>query len=271
MRSSSACWRCCSWAWWRCRSRDITTRSAAQENDPIAGSEGTAAVEAALYALLGLMVAFTFSGAEERLNARKQLIVEEVQSIGTAYLRFDLLRAEDAAVLREEMREYVDARLAYYDELLDFAAARAERRRWPTTSSSGSGRHAVAASAKMGDSRAALLVLQSLNQAFDVAIARYAALRTHVPGAIFILLLVLALACAFFAGIGMARRRGPPSTLHMIIFAGVLAVTAYVILNLEFPRAGFVKLQHARPVPDRATRLDAVSGASEAAPPSAAV
>src|SRR5205814_1372679 len=83
----------------------------------------------------------------------------------------------------------------------------------------------------------ALLVLQSLNQAFDVATARYAALRTHVPGAIFILLPVLALACAFFAGIGMARRRGPPSILHMIMFAGVIAVTAYVILNLEFAGA----------------------------------
>jgi len=212
-----------------------------RENDPVAGSEGTAAVEAALYALVGLLVAFTFSGAETRLSARRQLIVEEVQSIGTAYLRFDLVRAEDAAVLREEMRRYVDARLSYYDKLLDFAAARAERRQadelqqqiWT---------HAVAASAKMGDSRAALLVLQSLNQAFDVATARYAALRTHVPGAIFILLLVLALACAFFAGIGMARRRGPPSYLHMIMFAGILSVTAYVILNLEFPRAGFVTL-----------------------------
>jgi hypothetical protein len=214
-----------------------------QENDPIAGSEGTAAVEAALYALLGLLVAFTFSGAQDRLNARKQLIIEEVQSIGTAYMRFDLVRAEDAAVLREEMREYVDARLAYYHKLLDFSAAREERRRaddlqqriW---------NHAVAASAKMGDSRAALLVLQSLNQTFDVALARYAALRTHVPGAIFILLLALTLACAFFAGIGMARRRGRPSTLHMIVFAGIMAVTAYVILNLEFPRAGFVSLHH---------------------------
>lgn len=214
-----------------------------RENDPVAGSEGTAAVEAALYALLGLLVAFTFSGAQERLTARKQLIVEEVQSIGTAYARFDLVRAEDAAVLREEMRRYVDARLAYYDKLLDFAAARAERRLaddlqqqiWT---------HAVAASARMGDSRAALLVLQSLNQTFDVATARYAALRTHVPGAIFILLLALALICSFFAGIGMARRRGPPSYLHMMMFAGIMAVTAYVILNLEFPRAGFVKLHH---------------------------
>jgi hypothetical protein len=214
-----------------------------QENDPVAGSEGTAAVEASLYALLGLLVAFTFSGGETRLSARKQLIVEEVQSIGTAYQRLDLLQAEDAAVLREEMRQYVDARLAYYDKLLDFAASRAERRRaddlqqqiWS---------HAVAATARLGDSKVMLLVLPSLNQVFDVATARYAALRTHVPGAIFILLFVLALVCAFFAGIGMAKRRGKPSYLHMIMFAGILAVTAYVILNLEFPRAGFVKLHH---------------------------
>jgi len=214
-----------------------------QENDPVAGSEGATAVETALYALLGLLVAFTFSGAQERLTARKQLIVEEAQSIGTAYLRFDLVRAEDAAVLREEMRQYVDARLAYYDKLLDFAAARGERRRADDLQQQ-IWNHAVAASAKMGDSRAALLVLQSLNQAFDVATARYAALRTHVPGAIFVLLLALALVCAFFAGVGMARRRGPPSTLHMLMFAGIIAVTAYVILNLEFPRAGFVKLHH---------------------------
>ena len=212
-----------------------------RENDPVAGSEGTAAVETAIYALLGLLIAFTFGGAEDRLSARRQLIVEEVNAVGTAYARLDLLQPDDEMILRDEVRAYVDARLAFYDKLLDFAAARGERQRadqiqqqiWSD---------AVAGSAKVGDSRAALLVLQSLNQMFDVATARYAALRTHVPAAIFVLLLVLALLCGFFAGIGMARRRGHPSYLHMLMFAGVIAVTAYVILNLEFPRVGFVRL-----------------------------
>ena len=36
----------------------------------------------------------------------------------------------------------------------------------------------------------------------------------------------------------MSKRRHP-SYLHMVMFAGVMAVTAYVILNLEFPRVGF--------------------------------
>jgi hypothetical protein len=213
-----------------------------RENAPVAGSEGTAAVEAALYALLGLLVAFTFSGAETRLNTRRQLIVDEANAVGTAYLRLDLLEPEDASVLRDEVRAYVDARIAYYDKLLDFAAAKEERRLadqierqiW---------NDAVAASAKTPDSRVTLLLLPSLNQMFDLATARYAALRTHVPGAIFVLLLALSLVCAFFAGVGMARRRGHASYLHILMFAGIMAVTAYVILNVEFPRAGFVKLR----------------------------
>lgn len=209
--------------------------------DAVAGSEGTAAVEATLFAILGLLVAFTFAGADTRLDARRKLLIEESNAIGTAYMRLDLLRPEDESILKDEMRRYVDSRLAYYDQLADFQAAGLERRRsdqleqdiWT---------HAVAAGARTGDSRAALLVLQGLNAMFDLATKRYAALRTHVPLAIFVLLIVMALACSFFAGIGMSKRRRP-SYLHMVIFAGVMAVTAYVILNLEFPRAGFGHLR----------------------------
>ena len=207
------------------------------DGDSGASSEGTAAVEATLFAMLGLLVAFTFSGADTRLDARRKLIIEETNAVGTAYLRLDLLRAEDEPILQDEMRRYVDSRLSYYDKLLDFRGAPAERQRSERIQQE-MWTHAVAASAKAGDSRAALLVLQSLNAMFDVATERYAALRTHLPAAIFVLLVVMALACAFFAGIGMSRRRNP-SYLHMLIFAGVLGVTAYVILNLEFPRAGF--------------------------------
>jgi hypothetical protein len=209
--------------------------------DPFASSEGTAAVEAALYALLGLLVGFTFSGAQDRLTMRRSLIVDETNAVGTAYLRLDLLRPEDQPRLREAMRGYVDARLTFYERLLDLHAAQVEKRRCDQLQQE-IWRQAVAATSKTGDSRAALLVLQSLNQMFDVASARYAALRNHLPLAIFVQLVVLALACAFFAGIGMSKRRHP-SFLHMIMFAAVISVSAFVILNLEFPRVGFVHLR----------------------------
>ncbi len=47
-------------------------------------------IEGAMFALLGLLIAFTFSGAAERFERRRALIVEEANAIGTAYLRLDL-------------------------------------------------------------------------------------------------------------------------------------------------------------------------------------
>ena len=55
---------------------------------------GSGVIEASIFALLGLLVAFTFSGAEARFDTRRQLIVEETNAIGTAYLRLDLLPAD---------------------------------------------------------------------------------------------------------------------------------------------------------------------------------
>jgi hypothetical protein len=48
---------------------------------------------------MGLMIAFTFSGAASRFDSRRQLIVEEANKIGTAYLRIELLPASLEATL----------------------------------------------------------------------------------------------------------------------------------------------------------------------------
>src|SRR5207344_161666 len=55
------------------------------------GSSGFGAVEGAVFALFGLMVAFSFSGAVSRFDSRRALITEEANDIGTAYLRIELL------------------------------------------------------------------------------------------------------------------------------------------------------------------------------------
>ena len=52
---------------------------------------GRGAIEGATFALLGLLIAFTFSGAASRFDARRELIVQEANDVGTAYLRLDLL------------------------------------------------------------------------------------------------------------------------------------------------------------------------------------
>ncbi len=208
--------------------------------DELGGPEGTAPVEAALFALLGLLVAFTFSGASDRLAARRALIVEEANAVGTAYLRIDLLPAADRPLLRGEMRRYLASRLTFYEMLLDFREAAAQRKRADQLQQQ-IWNDVVASCARAPDSRATLLVLPSVNAMFDAAGARYAALRMHMPLTIFVQLVAIALVCAFFAGVGMARGRRP-SYLHMVMFGGIIAITFYVIFNLEFPRAGFGRL-----------------------------
>jgi hypothetical protein len=51
--------------------------------------EGVGAIEAAVFALLGLLLGFSFACATSRLDAKRELIVQEANAIGTAYLRLD--------------------------------------------------------------------------------------------------------------------------------------------------------------------------------------
>src|SRR5512137_431463 len=97
-----------------------------QSKDEERARAGLGAVEGAVFALLGLLLAFTFSGAASRFDARRQLIVEEANAVGTAWLRLDLLPANAQPELRDLFRRYLDSRLAVYQKLPDFQAARAE-------------------------------------------------------------------------------------------------------------------------------------------------
>jgi len=59
--------------------RRIGVRRAAQ--DPEGARAGVAAVEGAVFGLMGLLIAFTFSGAAARFDARRQLAAVRVDAI----------------------------------------------------------------------------------------------------------------------------------------------------------------------------------------------
>src|SRR5215467_4492575 len=84
---------------------------------------GLVTVETAIYALLGLMIAFTFSGASARFDTRRAQTVQEANAIGTAYLRLDLLPAAAQPALRAKFRAYTDARIAVYSALPDMKSS----------------------------------------------------------------------------------------------------------------------------------------------------
>ena len=52
---------------------------------------------------------------------------------------------------------------------------------------------------------------------------------------------MLAFACALFAGVGMGRKE-IFSQLYRTAFAVLLTVTVLVIVDIEFPRVGFINI-----------------------------
>jgi hypothetical protein len=100
-------------------------RNRARKN-PELGLEGIGAMEAAIFSLVGLLLAFSFSGASTRFETRRQLIVQEANAIGTAYQRIDLVPTADQPELRRLFREYLYARLRGFEQILDRAVANEE-------------------------------------------------------------------------------------------------------------------------------------------------
>jgi hypothetical protein len=69
------------------------------------------------------------------------------------------------------------------------------------------------------------------------------ALRSHPPAIIFVMLFVLLLASSLLAGYGMSAGKAR-SWLHMVGFALIMAIAVYIILDIEFPRVGLVRIDY---------------------------
>ena len=211
------------------------------ERHPEGAREGLGGTEGAVYGLFGLLLAFSFTGAASRFDERRVLIVDEANAIGTAYLRIDVLPPEVQPPLREAFRKYLDSRLAAYRKLPDVTAARAELAR-SLVFQNELWRLAVTAIRTTGTSPQALL--PPINEMFDLAQTRTARSTAHPPAAIFGMLVALALVSAFLIGFGMAGSKDR-SFLHEVAYAAVLATVIYLILDLEFPRLGFIRVDAA--------------------------
>ena len=218
--------------------RRIGARYLAREGE--ISQKGLGALEGAIFALLGLVLAFSFSGALARFDARRQLVVEEANAIGTAWLRVDLLPESSREPMRDLFRSYLDSRIETYRKVPDMTAVRAELARSAELQGQ-IWKLAVSSAPENGSPVGQMLLLPALNAMIDITTTRTEAARIHPPLVVFVLLGVLALACALFAGYDMAvRRRLNP--LHSLAFALVLSVTVYVIVDLEYPRVGLIQV-----------------------------
>lgn len=87
----------------------------------------------------------------------------------------------------------------------------------------------------------AQLLLPALNDMFDIATTRVLATRQHPHPAIFGMLLVLVLMSCFLLGFSQAKM-ARQSRLHLVGFAATTALALYIIIDLEYPRVGLIRV-----------------------------
>jgi hypothetical protein len=198
-------------------------------------------LEAAVFALLGLMIAFTFSGALTRFDTRRAQVVQEANAIGTAWLRLDLLPGAAQPRLRDTFRAYVDTRISTYAKLPDIKAALGEVTRSKELQGDIWSQATDASRLPNARADAGMLLLPALNDMFDVTTTRLAATQMHPPHIIYAMLIALAIVAALLAGYQSAGEKGY-AWIHKIAFATIVALTVYVILDVEYPRLGLVRI-----------------------------
>ncbi len=198
----------------------------------------TSTLQGGMLALLGLLLGFTFAAASQRFDARKQLVLDEANAIGTAYLRATAVPGGEE--VGELLRRYVDVRLegAASRNPEDFRRAVGESERLHDAMWS-----RVAALARANPDPLRTLLLVAVNEVIDLHEKRLTAMRNHVPTIILVLLLVvsvLTMASLGHAAGASGGRGGMLSTA--LTFAMLVTVVIMVVVDLDRPERGLIRV-----------------------------
>jgi hypothetical protein len=201
---------------------------------------GVGVVDSAVYGLLALLLGFTFSGAAQRFDHRRELIAEQVNATGTAWQRLDLLSPDQQTATRDAFRRYVDALIAWYGEAPGSLETVHEPKHVTQAMNNLWSLSAAACLTKSGEP-ARVLLLPALNDMFGAVDRERLARRIHPPAIVFVMLGIAALATALFAGYGLSSSK-TRNWIYIIGLAAAVSIATYVILELEYPRLGLFRV-----------------------------
>jgi hypothetical protein len=202
------------------------------------------AVEAAILGVLALLLSFTMSMAVTRFEARRLLILQEANAIGTASLRAQLLPAPEGPEILSLVRQYLDARTRYFTSTGDGDTLQAIRTGTDQLQTA-IWAHVNTLVQKDNHSIPAGLLVQSMNEMFGLQAANWAAARSHIPATVIRLNAAVSLLTVMFVGytFGLSGLR---HVFSAIMLAIALSAVLAVILDLDEVHGGFI---HANPQP----------------------
>ncbi len=212
----------------------VGRRRRARDDDDLSADAANA-----LLAVLGLLLAFTVSMAVGRFEARRQLVTDEANAIGTAGLRARLLPATAEAQSRPIFDRYLDNRIRWGGAATDEAsqeqltreANQYQKQLWQIAVEAG----------PTTPTPIFALYESALNEMIDLAAARSDARANGVPQSVIVIVSLMAvIAEGLFAGVLGRNGRKRRFDLHLLAFSTWLVVA--LIVDLDRPRAGWVRV-----------------------------
>jgi hypothetical protein len=209
-----------------------------QLKDGEAGGGGV--VLTSMFALLGLILAFTYGFTVNRYNERRVAVIIEANALGTAFLRAGLVPDEKAATLRAAILDYARTRVVDEDEWATRDGAKsyfrrtleAQSRLWPLTEE-------IIRGGRIDPIEATLV--NSINEVIDQHTIRFATNKDRLPSPVFWMLILIASAsisvAGYNAGLGSFISRWRMSALTF-----VLAVVMLLIIDFDRPRRGLIRV-----------------------------
>ena len=205
--------------------------------NPEAKADGVGPLEGALLGLLALLLSFTFSMSASRFDKRNSLIVDEANNISTVVLRADMYPDSIRSLFKNDLREYIEARIAYYkagnDKLLINKSLADATRIFNTL-----WQRANELSRNSTTTIPHSLMIPALNDISDVVTSRDAARVARVPDPIIWLLIILSILGSLI--IGYSRKEKKSDWIVLSVYALMTVVTIYTIIDLDRPRQGMI-------------------------------
>lgn len=206
--------------------------------NPAFGTSDLATINGMLLGLLGLLLAFTFSMSNSRYDTRRALIIEEANNIGTVVLRADVYPDSMRTILRQSLREYVEARIAFYQVGMNmqqvyrnyFRADSVGQAIWRTVANYARVDNITTRTSEM---------IPALNAMIDITTTRRAAGEATIPDSIMYFLFSLCLGSAFLLGYD---HKGPMNWVIVLGFAVMLSSVVFTIIDMDRPRSGLINL-----------------------------
>jgi len=189
-------------------------------------------------ALLGLLLAFSFGVSMSKHDQRRIMAVADSNAIGDFYNCASLLKDPQRTKLQNVIREYTQARLGLARRPPDEATPQQALKSFDKMHRQMTD---LVAQAVAAGTPIAVSLANTLNAVTSTQTSRLAAYRDRLSPSIALLLLVSSIVAALLVG----REQGASNQAQLVAtlsFILVVSLTVYVILDLNQPEAGLIRV-----------------------------